>query len=89
MLIEHAASHKDEEFHIMLSDVRRAYFHAPAQQELYVVIPREDPDWSPDAIGRLHLALYGTHDSAKLRQERVAKHLISIGLRRGRSNLCE
>ena len=39
-------------------------------------------------VGRLNLALYGTRDAAKLWQERVAKHLISIGFRRGRSNPC-
>ena len=74
--------------HIMLSDVKRAYFHAAAARELYVEIPREDPAWTPDAIGRLNLALYGTRDAAKLWQECVAKHLVSIGFRRGISNPC-
>ena len=74
--------------HIMLSDVKRAYFHAAAKRELYVEIPQEDPDWCPDAIGRLNLALYGTRDAAKLWQECVAKHLISIGFKRGKSNPC-
>ena len=72
----------------MLSDVKRAYFHAAAERELYVEIPREDPDWSPDAIGKLNLALYGTRDAAKLWQECVAKHLVSIGFVRGKSNPC-
>ena len=88
MLIGEAASRKSEKLHIMLSDVKRAYFHAAAKRELYVEIPQENPDWSPDAIGRLNLALYGTRDAAKLWQECVATHLISIGLRRGKSNPC-
>jgi hypothetical protein len=88
ILIGQAASHKDADLHIMLSDVKRAYFHAAAARELYVEIPREDPAWTPDAIGRLNLALYGTRDAAKLWQECVAKHLVSIGFRRGRSNPC-
>ena len=66
ILIGQAASHKDADMHIMLSDVKRAYFHAAAARELYVEIPRKDPAWTPDAIGRLNLALYGTLDAAKL-----------------------
>ena len=88
ILIGHAASHKADDMHITLSDFKRAYFHAAAARELYVEIPREDPAWTPDAIGRLNLALYGTRDAAKLWQECVAKHLVSIGFTRGRSNPC-
>ena len=82
MLIGEAASKKDAKLHVMLSDVKRAYFHAAARRELYVKIAREDPDWTPDAIGRLNLASYGTRDTAKCGQERVAKHLLSIGFKR-------
>ena len=73
-----AAAALDDTLRVMLSDVKRAYFHAAAKRELYVEIPEEDPDWSPDAMGRLNLALYGTRDAAKLWQEIVSKHLISI-----------
>ena len=83
MLIGEAASRKSEKLHIMLSDVKRAYFNAAAKRELYVEIPREDPDWSPDAIGRLNLALYGPSDAAKLWQECMAAHLISINFKQG------
>ena len=31
----------------MLSDVKRAYFHALAQRELFVELPEEDPDYEP------------------------------------------
>ena len=40
LLMAHAAS--DEKIHIMLSDVKRAYFHAVAKRELYVELPVED-----------------------------------------------
>ena len=50
----------------MLSDVKRAYFHAKASCELYVELPHEDPCWPADAVGRLNLALYGTRDAATL-----------------------
>ena len=62
----------------MLSDVNRAYFHAAVRRESYVEIPREDPDWTPDAIGLLNVALYRTRDAAKLLQECVAKDFLSI-----------
>ena len=88
ILIGQAASHKDADMHIMLLDVKRAYFHAATARDLYVEIPREDPASTPDAIGRLNLALYGTRDAAKLWRECVAEHLVSIGFRRGRSNPC-
>ena len=35
ILICHAASHKDDDMHIMLSEVKREYFHAAAARELY------------------------------------------------------
>ena len=54
--------------HIMFNDVKRAYFHAEAQRELYVDIPKEDPEWAPDVVGRLRLALCGTRDAAMLWQ---------------------
>ena len=84
MLIGEAAGKKDAKVHIMLSDVKRAHFPAAARRELYVEIPREDPDWTPDATGRFNLAPYWTRDAAKLWQECVAKHLLSIGLKRGK-----
>ena len=40
LLMAHAAS--DEKIHIMLSDVKRAYFNALAQRELCVELPKED-----------------------------------------------
>ena len=39
LLLGHAASHQDEGLHVMLSDVKRAYFHALAKRELYVELP--------------------------------------------------
>ena len=63
MLIWEAASKKDAKLHIMLSDVKRAHFHAAARRELCVEIPREDPDWTPDAIGRFNFVLYGVSPS--------------------------
>ena len=67
-----ASGNEGKGLHIMLNDVKRAYLHAEAQRELYVDNPREDPEWTPDVVGRLRLALYGTHDAAVLCQECVS-----------------
>ena len=72
----------------MISDVKRAYFNAPASRELYVEVPREDPNWLPGLLGRLKLSLYGTRDAAAHWQRCVREHLVSLGFRPGRSNPC-
>ena len=79
ILISTAASDKSRSTHIMLSDVKRAYFHAPAERELYEEVPREDPKWEPGLLGRLKLSLYGTRDAAANWQRCVADHLTSLG----------
>ena len=56
IIIGEAASKKDAKRHIMLSDLKRAHFYAAAYRELYVEIPGDDPDWTPDAIGHFNLA---------------------------------
>ena len=72
----------------MLSDVKRAYFHAPAERELYAEVPREDPNWQPGVLGRLRLSLYGTRDTAANWQKCVSDHLASLGFRPGLLNPC-
>ena len=57
LLISSAASDSLRSTHIMLSDVKRAYFHAAATRELYVEVPREDPNWKPGLLGKLNLSL--------------------------------
>ena len=72
----------------MLSDVKRANFHALAKRELYVELPAEDAGYQEGYVGRLRLALYGTRDAASLWQECLSRHLESCGFVRGRSNPC-
>ena len=72
----------------MTSDVKRAYFNVPASRELYVEVPREDPNWQPGHLGKLKLSLYGTRDAAANWQKCVSKHFVSLGFRPGRSNPC-
>ena len=88
MLLAYAAGRPGDGLHLMISDVKRAYFNARAERELYVELPPEDVGYKPGYVGRLALALYGTRDAASLWQETLAGHLESIGFTRGRSNPC-
>ena len=88
LLISGAASERRRGTHMMFSDVKRAYFNAPTNREIYVEVPREDPNWKPGLLGRLRLSLYGTRDAAANWQRCVSEHLVSIGFRPGRSNPC-
>ena len=67
----------------MINDVRRAYFYAPATRDIYIEIPKEDPDAGPQVLGKLRLCLYGTRDAAKGWQEALSSHLEKIGYTRG------
>ena len=88
LLIRTAASDRQGEIHMMISDVKRAYFHAPATRELYVEVPREDPNWQPGLLGRPKLSVYGTRDAAANWQRCVSEHLVSIAFRPILSNPC-
>ena len=69
--------------HIMICDVRRAYFYAQATRDLYIDLPEEDDQATPGQLGKLNLSLYGTRDAANNRQEHLSRHLVSIGFVRG------
>ena len=88
LLVSEAATDEGRRSHIMLSDVKRAYFHAPARRELYVELPPEDPGYGQGRVGRLNLSLYGTRDAAANWQHCVADHLRSLGFAQGKANPC-
>ena len=49
---------------VVVIDIKRAYFYAPAQKEIYVRLPPEDPQSNnPEVCGRLKKSLYGTRDA--------------------------
>ena len=60
---------------IMINDVARAFFEAPAVRNICVEIPKEDlsdADRKHDKVGHLRMSLYGTRDAAMNWQEEVA-----------------
>ena len=71
----------------MVNDVRRAYFYAKIQRDVYIELPEED-EMHGKMLGKLKLCLYGTRDAAKGWQETLSAHLETIGFKRGRGHPC-
>jgi len=88
IIISHAATYPDEgpERVIMINDVRRAYFYAKINRVVFIELPKEDPKYGTGLLGKLRLCLYGTRDAAKVWQETLSAHLVSIVFERGRGH---
>jgi hypothetical protein len=67
----------------MVNYVSRAYFYENMTRPLYIEVPVEDPNASPDVLGRLRLCLYGTRDAALNWQHTLSEHLVENGFVRG------
>ena len=84
MILSHAATVRGAGYReLMINDVSRAYFYAPATRSLFIELPEEELEAGQDEVGRLNVCLYGTRDAAKEWQQTLSKHLVSIGFRRG------
>ena len=88
LIISHAATIEPgkERREVRVHDVRRAYFYAKQQREVYIELPEEDEDAEPGQVGKLMLCLYGTRDAAKEWQKTLSRHLVSIGFVAGRGH---
>ena len=53
--------HKGMKLDVM--DVSRAYFHAPCERNVYIVLPEEDAEQG--MCGKLKMSMYGTRDAAR------------------------
>ena len=76
---------------LLFIDVSKAYFHAPAQRPVYVVLPDEalEPDErGGHVVGRLNYSLYGTRDAAQNWEVAYTQFLVSLGFKRGLSSPC-
>ena len=60
---------------MMIHDVRKAYFYASIQRDVYIEVFREDPNAGPDVLGKLELCLYGIRDDAKGWQDELSRQL--------------
>ncbi len=94
VIIAVAAMKKDKmgrRYGLMANDVRRAYFHAQAREEVFIELPDEDKsqeDIAEDRVGFLKLAMYGTRSAAAAWQERAVEALKAVGFTQGVSNPC-
>ena len=71
---------------LMVNDVARAFFEAPAIRNVCVEIPKEE--WAEAyvrhaKVGHIRMILYGTWDASTNWHEEVAKQMRPLG--RGRS----
>ena len=80
-----ANSNKGEK--LMVNDVSRAYFCAPARRQVFVELPEEDKD-SGDMVGELNFSMYGTRDAAQNWGEECAKTMTDMGFERGTASPC-
>ena len=72
----------------MINDVRRAYFYATINRDVFIELPKEDPKYGIVLLGKLKRCLYGTRDVAKGWQKTLSAHLVSIGFTRGKGHAC-
>ena len=85
LVISDAAKRDQEEDKvIMVNDVARAFFEAPARRTICVELPEEEETHEGDDVGLLLQSLYGTRDASANFQEEVRKVLTKAGLKRGK-----
>ena len=76
---------------IMINDVARAFFEAPAIREICVEIPNEarsEEDDREDNVAILEKSLYGTRDAAQNFQREVRRTMMALGFKNGGYNAC-
>lgn len=88
-IISHVASDGERRRELMVIDIRRAYFNAPARRPVYVEIPPEDwVEGDERRCARLRSSLYGTRDAARNWEEELRKFIVQLGAKVGRSTPC-
>ena len=73
---------------IMVNDVSRAYFSAPARRQVLVELPQEDTHEGEDMVGELNFSMYGTRDAAQNWGEECASAMENIWFKRGNASPC-
>ena len=62
VILSHAATVSFKKRVVMLNDIGRAFFHAPASRLLFIELSEEDRG-TKDVIEMLQMSLYGTRDA--------------------------
>ena len=69
---------------VALTDVRRAYFHAPARRRMFVeLLPEDYQPGDEHMCGLLQYSLYGTRDAAQNWEEELTSSLSDFRLTEG------
>merc|ERR1711884_669359 len=79
----------EDDICILIVDIKRAYFYAKAQKDVYIKLPPEDPRaGDPNACGKLLKSLYGTRDAGANWHREYTGFLQGIGMKQGVTNPC-
>ena len=84
-----AEAEDEDATQLMVYDVSRAYFYAPALRPVYVKIA--DGDWESgdeSRCGRLNVSMYGARDAALNWHHHCTAHLKKLGFEQGTSSSC-
>ena len=74
---------------LMIHDISRAFFHAPAKRRVYVQLAAEDQGPGEENLcGRLNFSMYGTRDAAQNWYDAYSQHLKDIGFQQGLASPC-
>lgn len=68
---------------IVVSDMCRAYLHAPAKRVIFRDLSAEDQEKKNNEVGRLHICLCRMRDAANGWQQASSEHLVQIVIMRG------
>jgi len=83
MLVSKCSSRRGHR--MMIVDVKRAYFYAPATRPIFIEIPLEDrKPGDENLVGKLNLSLYGTRDAAMNWVTAYTKVLVAAGFKVGK-----
>lgn len=73
---------------IMVNDVSRAYYSAPARRQGVVELPEEDKVAGEQTIGEINPSMYGTRDAAQNWGEKCAPTVTNMGLAQSKASPC-
>ena len=89
LVISKAASTGSSDTVLLIVDVRRAYFYAPAKRRVYIELPEEDYRYGDEEkCGMLNVSLYGTRDAASNWEAELEGFLEGIGFKKGSGSSC-
>ena len=81
-------SRRRKRYELCFLDVRRAFFHAQATEEVFVELPEEDREAGKDLVGLLLKSMYGTRSASRNWQKQLGEDLKKLGYLQALSSPC-